>query len=235
MKIDLIGFDADDTLWHTEIHYIQAQEFLKELLSPWASADRIDEILYAIEIDNLPRYGYGIKAFMLSLIEAAVRVSAGEIRGDQIEQILSVGRDMLETEIELRPYVTETLQNLASSYPLMVITKGDLLDQTEKVKRSGIAAHFSIVEVVNDKTPEVYAKILDKYHVKPHNFLMVGNTIRSDILPVLSLGGSAVHIPADSTWEHEMVPGFDTAQNGYYHLDHLGQLTELISRITSAH
>ena len=117
---------------------------------------------------------------------------------------------------------------------MMILTKGDLLDQTVKVKRSGIASYFSMVEVANDKTPETYAKILDKYHITPQNFLMVGNTIRSDIHPVLTLGGTAVHIPAASTWEHEILPDFDTSHNGYYMLDHIGQLVKLIARISDA-
>jgi len=234
MKIDLIGFDADDTLWHTEVHYIHAQQSLKRLLSDWGSPEEIDKILYKIEIDNLPRYGYGIKAFVLSMIEAAIHISGGEIRGAQIEQILGFGREMLEAEVVLRPHVAETLESLASSYRMMILTKGDLLDQTVKVKRSGIASYFSMVEVANDKTPETYAKILDKYHITPQNFLMVGNTIRSDIHPVLTLGGTAVHIPAASTWEHEILPDFDTSHNGYYMLDHIGQLVELIARISDA-
>ena len=234
MKINLIGFDADDTLWHTEVHYIHAQQSLERLLNPWGSPEEINEILYKIEIDNLPRYGYGIKAFVLSMIEAAIHFSGGEIHGDQIEQILALGRKMLDAEVVLRPHVPETLEFLSSSYRMMILTKGDLLDQTGKVKRSGIAPYFSMVEVVNDKTPQTYTKILDKYHINPQNFLMVGNTIRSDIHPVLALGGNAVHIPAASTWEHEILPDFDTSQNGYYTLDHIGQLVDLIARISDA-
>lgn len=234
MKIDLIVFDADDTLWHTEIHYIQAQEDVKQLLSPWGTSERIDSIVHASIIDNLPQYGYGIKAFILSLIEVAIQISGGEIGADRIEQILSIGKTMIAGEVVLRPHVIETLQSLSPTYRTMILTKGDLLDQSTKVKRSGIAQYFNMVEIVNDKTPETYAAILDKYRIEPQNFLMVGNTIRSDIHPVLAVGGTAVHIPADSTWEHEMVPDFDTSQNGFYELDHIGQLPDLINRITHA-
>lgn len=234
MKFDLIGFDADDTLWHTEIHYTQAQIAFKQLLSSWAPAERIDEILNECILNNLPGYGYGIKAFVLSLIEAAILISEGQILGDQIEQIISIGKAMKSADVVLRPHVKQTLQNLVSTYRIMLITKGDLLDQTTKVESSGIASFFSIVEVVNDKNVETYASILEKYGVDPHHFLMVGNTIRSDVDPVLALGGTAVHIPADSTWDHEMVPGFDTTQNGFYELEHMGQLTELIDRISHA-
>lgn len=231
MNLDLIGFDADDTLWHTEIYYTQAQDAVKQLLSPWAPAERIDEIMNECILNNLPGYGYGIKAFILSLIEAAIRISEGEIGGDQLEKILLIGKAMKEAQVVLRPHVKETLENLVPEYRLMLITKGDLLDQTTKVERSGIAAYFSIVEVVNDKNVETYAAILKKYAVDPHHFLMVGNTIRSDVHPVLALGGTAVHIPADSTWDHETVPGFDTTQDGFYELEHMGQLPALIDRI----
>jgi len=234
MKFDLIGFDADDTLWHTEIHYTQAQDSFKQLLSLWAPAERIDEILNECILNNLQGYGYGIKAFILSLIEAAILISEGEIRGDQIEQIISIGKAMKSADVILRPHVKQTLQNLISTYRLMLITKGDLLDQTTKVESSGLASFFSIVEVVNDKNVETYASILEKYDVDSHHFLMVGNTIRSDVHPVLALGGTAVYIPADSTWDHEMVPGFDTTQNGFYELEHMGLLTELIDRISHA-
>lgn len=232
MRINLIGFDADDTLWHTETHYLQAQQALGQLLSPWSTPERVAEVLDTIELDNLPIYGYGIKAFVLSLIEAAIRISGGEIRGDQIEEILKIGRGMIEAEVVLRPHVLETLQKLAHAYRMIIITKGDLLDQTEKVARSGLGDYFSRVEVVNDKTVETYTQVLNKYDVAPHNFIMVGNSLRSDVHPVLKLGGTAVHIPADTIWEHEMVPDFNTSQNGYYLLDHFGQLTALIRKLS---
>lgn len=234
MNIDMIAFDADDTLWHTEIHYLQAQKDFIKLLNPWGTVESIREVVDQIIIENLSWYGYGIKAFILSLIEAAIHISQGEIHAHQVDQILSIGKKMLAEEIVLRPHVLETLQTLVSSYPMMVITKGDLLDQTTKLKRAGIGDFFSIVEVVNEKSPETYARLLERHQLNPQYFLMVGNTIRSDIQPVLALGSTAVHIPAGSTWEHEKVTGFDTTQNGFYELDHMGQLSELISRISNA-
>ena len=234
MKIDMIGFDADDTLWYTEIHYIKAQEAVKKLLHPWGTDETIAQVIDRAILDNLARYGYGIKAFILSLIEAAIHASGGEIRGEQIEQILSIGKSMLAAEIVLRPHVAETLCKLAPTFPMMIITKGDLLDQTTKVKRSGIANYFSAVEIVNDKTEEAYTRLFEKYDINPRNFLMIGNTIRSDIQPVLALGGTAVHIPAESTWAHETSQGFNTAQNGFYELAHMGELTELVARINHA-
>ncbi len=234
MNIEMIGFDADDTLWHTEVHYVQAQEDVLKILSPWGETEQISRIFDQTIVKNLSWYGYGIKAFILSLLEAALQASRGELQAYQVDQILSIGKRMLSEEIVLCPHVQETLHVLASSYPLMLITKGDLLDQTTKVKRSGIGDCFSIIEVVNEKSPETYAKVLKKYHVNPVNFLMVGNTIRSDVHPVLALGGAAVHIPADTTWQHELVPGFDTTQDNYYELEHMGQLSDLIAQIDAA-
>ena len=228
MPFDMIAFDADDTLWHGEVHYRDAQDSLKSLLSPWKDPETIDQILDEIEMCNLPLYGYGVKAFMLSMTEAAITISDGEIRGDQIGQILSLGRGMLEAEVDLCPHVLETLQKLSADYRLMVITKGDLLDQTDKVERSGLAPYFTAVEVVSQKTAPVYRSILERYHLDPARFMMVGNSLPSDIIPVLELGGSAVHIPADTTWAHEMVEDFDSSQPGFFELENVSQLPTLL-------
>jgi len=229
MKLDIIAFDADDTLWHNEIYYRNAQSALIQLLSPWKEPETIDRILYEIEMRNLPLYGYGIKAFTLTMIEAAVKISAGKITGGKIEEILAIGRSMLEAEVKLRPHVMDTLQTLSESHRLMVITKGDLLDQTGKVERSGLAPYFSMVEVVSKKTSGAYAAILKRHNLAPESFLMVGNSLPSDILPVLELGGKAVHIPADTTWAHETIYDFDTGLPGFYELEHIGDLPDLIA------
>jgi putative hydrolase of the HAD superfamily len=228
MPLNMIAFDADDTLWHGEVHYRDAQDTLKKLLSPWKDPETIDRILDEIEMRNLSLYGYGVKAFTLSMIEAAISISDGEIRGDQVGQILSLGRAMLKAEVELRPHVLETVQALSTDYHLMVITKGDLLDQTDKVERSGLAPYFTAVEVVSQKTAPVYQSILERYHLDPAAFMMVGNSLPSDVIPVLELGGSAIHIPADTTWAHEMVDDFDTAQPGFWELEDVSQLPALI-------
>ena len=190
----------------------------------------IEELTFAIETRNIPTYGYGIKSFTLSMLEAAVKLSDGQINGSHVDQILALGRAMLEAKVELCPHVSETIPELAKSFRLMVITKGDLLDQTDKVERSGLAAYFSIVEVVNEKTTETYREIINRYNLSPEKFLMVGNSLFSDVLPVLEFGGVAVHIPANTTWAHEMVDDFDPSQQGYYKLNHMGQLQPLINR-----
>ena len=230
MKPDIIAFDADDTLWHSEVHYRDAQVALNTILSPWAAPKVIEETTYEIETRNIPLYGYGIKSFTLSMLEAAVKISNGAVGGSQVAEILAVGRAMLEAEVDLRPYVVETLEELSKTYRLMVITKGDLLDQTDKVERSGLASYFSMVEVVNEKNAQAYREILDHYHLSPQGFLMIGNSISSDVLPVLELGGIAVHVPADTTWAFEMVDNFNPNQPGFYELEHVGQLPALIKR-----
>lgn len=230
MKPEIIAFDVDDTLWHNEVLYRDSQTALNEILAPWAEPKVIEETTYAIETRNIPTYGYGIKSFTLSMLEASVKLSDGRIDGSHVDRILALGRAMLEAEVELCPYVSDTIPELAKSFRLMVITKGDLLDQTDKVERSGLASYFSMVEVVNEKTTETYREILNRYHLSPEKFLMVGNSLFSDVLPVLDFGGVAVHIPGDTTWAHEMVDDFDPTQQGYYKLKHMGQLKPLISQ-----
>lgn len=232
MAIEMIAFDADDTLWKTEANFEKAQKELEKILSPWKDSEKTEEIVFKTEMDNLSIYGLGVKAFTLSMIEAALQISQGEIQGESIEQIIRLGREMLEAEVELLPCVAETIPKLSKDNPLMVITKGDLLDQTTKISRSGLSAHFSLVEVVSEKTPLSYAKVLEKFHLDPKNLLMVGNSLKSDIIPILELGGTAVHIPASTTWAHELVADFDTSQDRFYELENMGDLPELITKIS---
>jgi len=229
MPIEMIAFDADDTLWQTELYYQNAIKTLKRMLAKWEKAATIEEIIDRIEINNLPLYGYGIKAFILSLIEAAIEISSGQISGAAITKILLIGKSMVQADVALKPGVGKTLEVLSESHRMMVITKGDLLDQTDKVKRSGLQRFFSFIEVVNDKTTSAYRLIFDKYHLNPENFLMVGNSLRSDVLPILDIGASAVYIPSESIWAHEMVSGFELPQKGFFELENIGQLPDLIS------
>ena len=229
MPIEMIAFDADDTLWQTELYYQNAIKTLKRMLAKWEKAATIEEIIDRIEINNLPLYGYGIKAFILSLIEAAIEISNGQISGAAITKILLIGKSMVQADVALKPGVRKTLEVLSESHRMMVITKGDLLDQTDKVKRSGLQRFFSFIEVVNDKTTSAYRLIFDKYHLNPENFLMVGNSLRSDVLPILDIGASAVYIPSESIWAHEMVSGFELPQKGFFELENIGQLPDLIS------
>lgn len=229
MTLEMIAFDADDTLWHGEVYYRDAQSALMEILSPWETPEAIHRISSEIEIRNLALYGYGVKSFMLSMLEAAVQISQGQVDGARVGKILDLGRTMLGAAMELRPYVVETLQTLSAAHPLMVITKGDLLEQTAKVERSGLTHFFSRIEVVSEKTAAAYRGILERERLSPESFLMIGNSVPSDILPVLELGGRAVHIPADTIWVHETVSDFDPSRPGFYALEHIGQLPDLIA------
>jgi len=229
--LEMIAFDADDTLWHNELHYQDAQESLKQILADWAAPEVIEDTLNHIELNNLTLYGYGVKAFVLSMIETALQVSDNRVPGGIIDGILSIGRTMLQLEVTLLPHVDETVQTLSKTHRLMVITKGDVLDQTNKVERSGLADYFTHVEVVAEKSKAAYKEIFEKYNLAPDTIIMVGNSIRSDVLPILELGGKAVHIPADTTWAHEHVKDFDHSQKGYYQLADMGFLPALIADI----
>lgn len=226
--LDLIGFDADDTLWHTESLYRAAQDRLAGILAGFAPAETVQQTLDSIEAVNIRQFGYGIKSFVLSMIETAVRVSDERATGREIGDILAMGKEMLLHEIQPLEGVEGTLADLAGQYPLMVITKGDLLDQEEKLKRSGLAEYFRYIEIVSEKDPAAYQKILDRYGIAPERFLMVGNSLKSDILPVVQIGASAVYIPYEITWVHETQPGSELAQHHYEQLDRFNQLPGMV-------
>lgn len=226
---DLIAFDADDTLWHNEWLYERAQGKLKGLLANHAGGETVVRKLYETEMGNLPLYGYGIKSFTLSMIETAVELTGGTIQGPQVLEIIGLAKEMLTTEVQLLDHVEETLGELAKSFELMVVTKGDLRDQEAKLSQSGIGSFFRHVRIVSDKAPGTYRALLAEYGIEPQRFLMVGNSLRSDVLPVLEVGGQAVHIPYHLTWAHEAVEGHQV--DGYYELEHLGQLPGLIASL----
>jgi putative hydrolase of the HAD superfamily len=214
---DLIAFDADDTLWHTEDLYVASQERFRQLLARYHSPEWIDEKLFATEMRNLATFGYGIKGFVLSMIETAIELTEGRIGGGEIQRIIDMGREMLSADIRLLDGVAETVAALSQRYPLMIITKGDLFDQETKIARSGLGPHFRHVEIVSDKTEAAYAALLKRHGLAPERFLMVGNSLRSDILPVVGLGGRAVYIPYHLTWAHEQVS--EPRVNGYVTLE----------------
>lgn len=230
--IEMIAFDADDTLWHAEILFQNAQQAFEKVLSRWKDTADIQSLLYKIEMRNIPEYGYGVKAFMISMIEASLLISNSEINGSQIEKILEIGRSMMTAELTIKPDVVESLQALSTTHRMMIITKGDLLEQNVKVQRSGLAHFFSGVEVVSHKTPDAYQQILEKYQLDAGSFVMVGDSLRSDILPVLNLGGIAIHIPANTIWAHEKVADFDTSHERFFELAQMSALPELISRLS---
>jgi len=228
---DVIAFDADDTLWHNERLYVNAQARFAQLLSNYHNPEWIGERLYQTETQNIQHFGYGIKAFALSMIETAVELTEGRLHGQDVQALIDLAKEMLSAKVELLEHVAETIPQLATSYRLMVITKGDLLDQETKIIRSGLGQYFQQIEVLSQKTRETYERVLKKHSIAPERFLMVGNSLKSDILPILELGGKAVHIPYETTWLHEVASPPEAGQAGYYPLEHLGQLPALLERL----
>lgn len=203
--IRTIAFDADDTLWHNERVFLDAKDKYTSLLARYHGPDWIEERLDRTEARNIRHFGYGVKGFTLSMIETAVELTEGRVTGNEVREIISIARQMLEAPIDILPGVTETVEELSSEYRLMVITKGDLFDQEAKVARSGLGGYFEEVEIVSKKTPEVYGKITERHGIRLDEFVMVGNSLRSDIIPVLDLGSTAVHVPYETEWFHERV------------------------------
>ncbi len=200
-----LAFDADDTLWHNESHYAETQEAFRALLRPYHDDAWIDARLHDTELRNLGHYGYGIKGFTLSMIETALELTEDRLDGAGIRQVVELGKAMLAKPVEPLPGVAEVLQELSNSYDLILITTGDLFDQETKLARSGLGTHFSKVEIVSEKDEGAYAAILERHGIRPAGFIMVGNSVKSDILPVLALGARAIHIPYHLTWAHEVV------------------------------
>jgi putative hydrolase of the HAD superfamily len=198
--ITTIGVDADDTLWHHERHYKFTEERFRELLADYAPHDHLAERLTAAEKRNIGHYGYGVKGFTLSMIETAIEVTKGKAPASVISEILEAGRDLLAHPIETLPGVAETLEALKGSFRLVVITKGELLDQERKLAASGLDRLFDAVEIVSEKDPPVYGRIFRRHGTGPDAAMMVGNSLKSDIVPALEAGSWAVHIPSDHQW-----------------------------------
>lgn len=209
--IKVIAFDADDTLWDNESFFQEIERYYTELLSKYGDAEKISAELFRTEMDNLEHYGYGVKGFTLSMLETALRISKGEVPADTLEMIILWGKLLLDMPIELLPDVVETLKALKERdrYRLVVATKGDLLDQQRKLKRSGLSDYFDHVEIMSDKTEKEYIKLMKTLQVSPEEFLMVGNSLKSDIQPVLATGGYAVHVPFEVMWQHEVAESFE--------------------------
>ncbi|MFC3880780.1 HAD family hydrolase [Algoriphagus namhaensis] len=203
--IKTIAFDADDTLWVNEPFFREAEEKFAGLLEDYLPRHAAIKELYVKEIQNLSTYGYGIKGFMLSMIETALEVTNGKVPYGFTEKVIQIGRDMLEKPVELLPGVEKVLKELNGTYRLVLATKGDLLDQERKLKKSGLESHFHHIEIMSEKKAADFNKLIKHLDVKPEEFVMIGNSLKSDILPVLELGGFAIHIPYHITWGHEQI------------------------------
>ncbi len=213
-NIKVIGFDADDTLWVNEPHYQKTEAVFCGLLSDFLPQKELSEALFKTEMQNLALYGYGGKSFLLSMIETAQRISNNRVENHILAQIIMLGKTLLDQPVELLDGVKETLEKLASrDVELILATKGDLLDQERKLTKSELKAYFHHIEIMSDKKVQNYAALLAHLDIAPENFLMIGNSLKSDILPVVELGGYAIHIPYHTTWVHEQVEAVSDSPN----------------------
>ena len=203
--IKVIAFDADDTLFVNETYFAETEEKFCSLMSDYLSQQGISKELFKIQIDNLKLYGYGIKGYTLSMIEAAMKISNNTIPIEVIERIIQLGKELTAKPIVLLEGVEETLQALHGKYKLVVATKGDLLDQRRKLHNSGLGKYFHHIEVMSDKQEIDYSDLIKRLEIRPEEFFMIGNSLKSDVLPVLAIGGHAVHIPFHTTWAHEKI------------------------------
>lgn len=203
--IEVIALDGDDTLWHSEHLFVDTQDRFRDLVRPHVDLDddALDARLLEVERRNLPLFGYGVKAFTLSLVETAIEVTDGRIPGRDLQAVLDLGKVLIDHPVDLLDGVREAVDALTDAYRVMVITKGDLLHQETKVARSGLAELLWRVEIVSEKDEATYRRILDRHRIDPATFVMVGNSVRSDVLPVLAIGGRAVHVPYSVTWALE--------------------------------
>ena len=205
MNLKVIAFDADDTLFVNEPYFQETEQKFCALMSDYLSEQGLSQELFKTEVDNLNLYGYGIKGYTLSMIEAAMKISNNTLSVEAIEKIIVFGKELLQRPIELLDGVEETLKSLHGNYKLVVATKGDLKDQRRKLHDSGLGAYFHHIEVMSDKQEKDYSDLLNRLEIKPKEFFMIGNSLKSDVLPVLGIGGYAVHVPYHTTWEHEKI------------------------------
>lgn len=229
--IEVVAFDADDTLWDNERLYLEAQERLQQILAPYDPGRRALTLLEAHESDNVALYGFGIKSFALSMVEVATEVCAQRADVAIIHDVLEIARTMLNAPVQLLEGAEAVLEELSTRYPLMLITMGDASEQEVKIERSGLARYFMYREIVAEKTARRYQEILGKYRIRPEHFVMVGNSIRSDILPVVGIGGRAVQIPYARTWARENVPEDERAGLHFEQAPNLLELASCLERL----
>ena len=225
-----IGFDADDTLWQNEQFFKLTEARFAALLAPYAPPGDVADTLLAAERRNLSAYGYGIKGFTLSMIETALEVTQARVAASVIAEILAAGREMLAHPVETLPHAAETLRQLAGSYRLILVTKGDLFDQERKLAASGLGELFDAVEIVSDKNASTYDRIFRRHADGPEHGMMVGNSLRSDVIPAIEAGAWGVHVPHELLWEIERAEP-PVGATRFRHLEHLGQLPSLLGEI----
>ena len=227
-NIKVIGFDADDTLWVNETYFREAETTFCNLMSEYETPNKTDQELFKMEMKNLPIYGYGIKAFVLSMVEMALEISNYNVPQQTLQSILNIGKNMLEKPVELLDGVEDVLKKLSQRYRLILATKGDLLDQERKLEKSGLTDYFHHIEIMSDKQQANYSKLLNHLDVKPSEFVMIGNSLKSDILPLVNLKAHAIHVPFHTTWAHEQVTEKETNGKTYKTIGSLRELLNLL-------
>jgi putative hydrolase of the HAD superfamily len=233
--IDAIGLDADDTLWHNEDLFHQIETEFAQLVGRYTGLDEVTakHALAEVEHRNVTMYGYGVKSFVMSMVESAIDITDARVTASELRALIDRGKDMLRRPTELLPHVPGVIEALAQQHRLVLITKGDPVHQESKVAASGLAQHFEHVEVVNEKDTSTYRRVIERHGIDPHGFVMVGNSLKSDVLPVLEIGGIGVHIPYAYTWALERAEvAAHHHQSGRFHvLEHLGKLPLLIDQL----
>ncbi|MEO1053812.1 MAG: HAD family hydrolase [Bacteroidota bacterium] len=227
-RIKVIAFDADDTLWMNEPLFNKVHEQYAELLSHYMPPEELADKLYGAELRNLKIFGYGAKGFMLSLIETAIEVTEEKISAIEIQRIIDWGKELVEHPIHLLEGVEEVLESVHHDYQLMVLTKGELFHQETKIARSGLSRYFQHVEIVSEKNEATYEEILNRYRIQKEEFLMIGNSLKSDVLPVVNIGAKAIHVPYHTTWHHEMVDDKHIENKDYLELGNIRDLLNLL-------
>ncbi|SDW52110.1 putative hydrolase of the HAD superfamily [Lutibacter oricola] len=225
--IKVIAFDADDTLWVNEPYFRETEEKFAELLEDYLPEEDINKELLKVEIDNISIYGYGIKGFMLSMIETVSNITNNTADIALVNKIIALGKEMLNKPVEVLDGVEKILKDLNGDYRIVMATKGDLLDQERKLIKSGLEKHFHHIEVMSDKKTSDYKKLLKHLDCAPENFLMVGNSVKSDIIPVLEIGGKAIHVPFHTTWSHEEVNG-SLAKYNYLEVENISEIIKFL-------
>ncbi len=226
----VIGFDADDTLWHNEVIFEHVHTRYRALLAKYHDAGTVDRTLFATEMRNLERYGYGVKGFALSAIETAIELTDGKIGAEEIRTLIRLGQEMMQHPVDLLEGVADVLQALSANHMLLLITKGDLRDQERKLAKSGLAPRFAGVEIISEKNEATYSAVLQRQRVRPDEFLMVGNSLKSDVLPVLAIGAAAVHVPYPLTWQHERSVVRPPSDGRFFELKSLRELPGVVTQ-----
>ncbi len=231
MSIEVVGLDADDTLWESESHFVDVEDRFRAMIARYDPSEDIQTHLFAVERRNLEFFGYGVKSFTLSMIETAIQLTDGAVSGDDVASIVGWGKEMMRHPVDVFDGVRDAIDTLAQTYEVLIVTKGDLLHQEAKVAQSGLADLVHGVEVLTEKDPESYRTMLARRGIRPETFFMVGNSVKSDVLPVVEIGGHAAHIPNTITWAFENEHEGNPETHGYHVIPSMSGLVELLDSL----